>query len=180
MKIYTKGGDAGQTSLFSGRRVSKAALRVNAYGDLDELNAHIGALRDHTRDHLLTIDALLYTQQQQLFNAGALLADDREGVEKTPISELVIPELEAAIDQMTADLPPLRSFILPGGHPAVSAAHLCRTVCRRAERQSVALGEQIELPDRLVSYLNRLSDYFFVLSRWLAKEFDAEEVKWTP
>ncbi|MEL6668755.1 MAG: cob(I)yrinic acid a,c-diamide adenosyltransferase [Bacteroidota bacterium] len=180
MKIYTKGGDAGETSLFSGRRVSKAALRVIAYGDLDELNAHIGALRDHTRGHLDGVDALLHEQQQQLFTAGALLADDRENVDKMQISDEVIPMLEKAIDEMTDALPQLRSFILPGGHPAVSAAHLCRTVCRRAERQAVALGEQVELPERLVSYLNRLSDYFFTLSRYLAKEFGAEEVKWLP
>ncbi|MEM6396273.1 MAG: cob(I)yrinic acid a,c-diamide adenosyltransferase [Bacteroidota bacterium] len=178
MKIYTKGGDAGETSLFSGKRVSKAALRVNAYGDLDELNAHIGALRDHTRGQLHEIDALLHEQQQHLFTAGALLADDREGVDKIPISAEAIPELEQAIDQMTEELPPLRSFILPGGHPAVSSTHLCRTVCRRAERQSVALGEQIELPERLVTYLNRLSDYFFVLGRYIGTKVGAEEVKW--
>lgn len=180
MKIYTKGGDAGETSLFSGKRVSKAALRVNAYGDLDELNAYIGALRDHTRASFDEVDALLYEQQQHLFTAGALLADDREGVEKTPISTTAIPELEQAIDQMTAELPPLRSFILPGGHPAVSATHLCRTVCRRAERQAVALGEEVELPKNLLTYLNRLSDYFFVLGRYVGMKVGAEEVKWNP
>ncbi|MEM7574316.1 MAG: cob(I)yrinic acid a,c-diamide adenosyltransferase [Bacteroidota bacterium] len=180
MKIYTKGGDQGSTSLFSGKRVSKAALRVAAYGDLDELNAQIGRLRDFTQGPLVDPDTLLLIQQQHLFVIGAQLADDREGVEKMQLPKGAAPTLEAAIDRMQEQLEPLRHFLLPGGHPAVSQAHICRTVCRRAERQVVLLVEEVSLAEDILPYLNRLSDYFFVLGRYLAKLSGTEEIRWLP
>ena len=180
MKIYTKGGDKGTTSLFSGNRVSKAALRVAAYGDLDELNAQIGRLRDFTQGPLIDPDTFLLIQQQNLFVIGAQLADDREGVEKLQLPNNAAQALEEAIDRMQGKLEPLRHFLLPGGHPSVSQAHICRTVCRRAERQVVLLAEEVELAEDILPYLNRLSDYFFVLSRYLAKLSETDEIKWLP
>lgn len=176
MNIYTKTGDAGQTGLFSGRRLSKAALRVEAYGTVDELNAHLGLLRDHVSE--ATLRDFLLAQQHRCFDLGAILADDR------PDSPLAFPdaavsELETAIDRMNEQLDPLRHFVLPGGHPTVSYAHLCRTVCRRAERRVVELSEEQPAPPAVViRYLNRLSDYFFVLGRYLARAKGVEEVKW--
>lgn len=178
MKIYTKTGDQGETGLFSGRRLSKADLRVEAYGTVDELNATIGLLRDHLTDE--PTREFLLVQQHHCFDLGAILADDR------PDSNLVFPEnaaprLEEAIDQLVEQLPPLRHFVLPGGHPTVSFAHLCRTVCRRAERRVVALtAEEADIAPVAVTYLNRLSDYFFTLGRYLSLLQGVEEVKWQP
>lgn len=178
LKIYTKTGDKGETGLFSGRRLSKADLRVEAYGTVDELNATIGLLRDHLQDE--RIREFLLLQQHHCFDLGAVLADDR------PDSKLSFPEtasttLENTIDAMNAELAPLRHFVLPGGHPNVSFAHLCRTVCRRAERRVVALhSEGTGIPAVSITYLNRLSDYFFVLGRYLSKLHAVDEVKWEP
>lgn len=177
-KIYTKTGDKGETALFGGRRVPKSDLRVDAYGTVDELNSFIGLLRDsvedkRTRDELAQI-------QHRLFTLGAHLASDPA---KHPPTPDLLPEdvqiLEMEMDRMDEHLPALKNFILPGGHPTVSACHICRTVCRRAERLTVALvhsGEPVE--DLALQYLNRLSDYFFVLARYLAKELGVEEVIW--
>lgn len=175
MKIYTKTGDQGQTSLFSGSRLSKADLRVEAYGTVDELNACVGLLRDHVQDEACR--AFLFQHQHHLFDLGAVLADDRND---SPLSfpAAAATDLEAEIDRMNEVLAPLRHFILPGGHPAVSFAHLCRTVCRRAERRVVALAGEVDLPQEAVIYLNRFSDFAFVLSRWLAKQNGVEELKW--
>lgn len=178
MKIYTKTGDQGETGLFSGRRLSKADLRVEAYGTVDELNATIGLLRDHLQDD--AIRSFLLVQQHHCFDLGAILADDR------PDSTLVFPlaaatELEQEIDRIVSLLSPLRHFVLPGGHPSVSFAHLCRTVCRRAERRVVALASQeTSIAPVAITYLNRLSDYFFTLGRYLSKIAGVEEVKWEP
>lgn len=177
-RIYTKTGDGGQTALFGGRRVYKDDLRVDAYGTIDELNAFIGVLADALPSGEAVQDAL-HTVQHRLFSIGAHLATDPE---KMPISPDLRPEdlgmLEAAIDAMEANLPPLRNFILPGGHPTVSQCHVCRTVCRRAERLVVALHRQAPLDEAVLSYLNRLSDYFFVLARHLAHTLGATEVIW--
>lgn len=178
MKIYTKTGDEGQTGLFSGRRVSKADLRVEAYGTVDELNAVLGLLRDHLAESSPQ-RAFLLRQQHLLFDLGALLADDRED-SPLSFSAGAADELEQAIDQLQKELPPLRHFVLPGGHPQVSFAHLARTVCRRAERRVVALAAATDLPKEVVVYLNRLSDFFFVLSRYLSYENGVEELKWQP
>lgn len=178
MKIYTKTGDAGETALFGGRRVPKNDLRVDAYGTVDELNAFIGQLRDGLeRGHPLRPELL--DIQSRLFTVGAHLATDP--AKRAPIPGILpsdIEILEKAIDQMDGALPPLQNFVLPGGHPLVSATHVCRTVCRRAERLAVALHQVEPLDGAILRYLNRLSDYFFILSRHLAQILGATEVLW--
>ncbi len=177
MKIYTKTGDAGQTSLWGGRRVSKSYLRVEAYGTVDELNAFIGLLSDSLSD--TAVQALLRQVQHRLFSIGATLAADPEkAVSSVDLGPEDIALLEEAIDAMNAQLPELRHFILPGGFPTASLAHVCRTVCRRAERVVVAVHEAEGVPAEVLQYLNRLSDYFFILARYLAHQAGAEEIKW--
>jgi cob(I)alamin adenosyltransferase len=179
MKIYTKTGDTGKTGLFGGKRVSKSDLRVDAYGTLDELNAHVGLLRDSTE--LTDLQAELKEIQDRLFTIGSHLASDPEKHPPLPdISETDITALETAMDTMDAQIEPLRHFILPGGHQMVSYTHLCRTVCRRAERLVVALHEMEPIDALILQYLNRLSDYFFMLGRYLAHQLGVEEVKWVP
>jgi cob(I)alamin adenosyltransferase len=176
-KIYTKTGDTGQTGLFGGHRVSKSHLRVDSYGTVDELNAFIGALRDACTDtHLREV---LFTVQNRLFTLGAHLASDPKKHPPTPdLLPADIELLEQEMDAMDAHLPPLRNFILPGGHPTVSACHICRTVCRRAERLVVALHQKDPVDPLALQYLNRLSDYFFILGRYLAQALGAEEIAW--
>jgi cob(I)alamin adenosyltransferase len=177
MKIYTKTGDAGQTSLFGGRRVAKDDLRVDAYGTVDELNAFVGALCDQALDD--DTRQLLHAVQHRLFSLGAHLAADPEKMPMQPdLTPDDIASLEQAMDRMDAALPPLRNFILPGGHPAVSACHLCRTVCRRAERLVVSLHRTDAVSELALQYLNRLSDYFFVLGRYVAHTLGVAEVIW--
>ena len=179
MKIYTKTGDQGETGLFGGSRVKKNHARIEAYGTLDELNAFVGLLRDSTEDD--SVRAQLFEIQNRLFSIGAYLATPQDGGKfKMPLDLKLsdIQELEEAMDQMDAALPALRNFILPGGHVVVSYAHLARTVCRRAERLCVAMLSEIELDALALLYLNRLSDYFFVLARFLAKQLGVEEVAW--
>ncbi len=178
MKIYTKTGDQGTTALFGGKRLSKADLRIDSYGNVDELNAHMGMLRD-----LAISDErkeLLVKIQDCLFIIGSMLAAE-PGNEKIQVPQLLesdVELLETAIDALDAELPPMRNFVLPGGHPHVSHCHIARTVCRRAERTVVALFN-IEAGDELiVKYLNRLSDFLFVLSRKMALELHAEEIPW--
>lgn len=179
MKIYTKKGDKGNTSLFGGRRVSKAHLRVDTYGTVDELNSFIGQLHDQVAnpDH----KSVLRHIQDRLFTIGSHLASDPK---KSPILPDLKDEdlemLEKEMDAMEATLPPLKNFILPGGHPAVSSCHICRTVCRRAERMVVALARRDEVADGILQYLNRLSDYFFMLGRKLSQELGVEELVWKP
>ena len=180
MKIYTRTGDGGDTGLFSGRRVSKADPRVEAYGTVDELNACLGLLRDHISPatdpdgHAIRLREELLQQQKHLFSLGAALADDRaENSYRLP--DGVAGELEAYIDRMNAELPAMKHFILPGGSVAVSHAHLARTVCRRAERRTV----EVEGADpSVLVYLNRLSDYLFVVGRYVAHLQNVEEIKW--
>lgn len=179
MKIYTKTGDAGQTGLFGGRRVSKSHIRVEAYGSVDELNAFIGLLYDSLSEE--AVRELLRQVQHRLFSLGAALAADPTGTPIQPdLRPTDISALEEAIDAMSQELPPLQHFILPGGFPTVSLAHICRTICRRAERTVVALHEQETTPEGVLQYLNRLSDYFFVLARYLGHRAGVEEIKWTP
>jgi cob(I)alamin adenosyltransferase len=179
MKIYTKTGDAGETALFGGKRLPKDDLRIEAYGAVDELNACLGLLRDHLtaeepRHHLLTI-------QSQLFTAGAYLATAPGKNTPAPaLNDADIQALEQAMDDMEARLEPLRNFILPGGHPAISYGHLARTVCRRAERRVVSLAQAEEVPEIILRYLNRLSDYLFMLTRFIAKDMDVAEILWQP
>ena len=178
MKIYTKAGDKGQTSLFGGTKLPKSHMRIDAYGTLDELNGWIGLLRDQTdisavRDQLLAV-------QHRLFDMGSSLASDPD---KNPMSSNVSEEdihlLEDAIDTFTKELAPLQNFILPGGHPMVSQAHIARAVARRAERKVVDLSLHSSVEDIIIQYLNRLSDYLFTLCRFLSKKLGVAEVKWT-
>lgn len=179
MKIYTRTGDTGQTGLYSGRRISKADARVEAYGTVDELNACLGLLRDQLATLTLQDNGIsdqLLRQQHHLFALGAALADDRQG-QAYRVPEDAATELEAYMDRMDAELPKMTHFILPGGSTAVSFAHLARTVCRRAERRTV---EVEAAPAAAVVYLNRLSDYLFVLGRYIGLKEGVEEIKWIP
>ena len=178
MKIYTKTGDQGLTSLIGGTRVPKSSLRIECYGTVDELNSHIGLVRDQEVN--ASRRPLLKEIQDRLFTMGSALAADPDK------SNMKLPDLHAAdvtlleeeMDRMNAELPELRAFILPGGHPAVSQAHVARCVCRRAERMVIHLGEASFVAELVQVYLNRLSDYLFVLSRYMAHELGVEEVTW--
>lgn len=179
LKIYTKTGDQGETSLFGGKRLPKDDARIEAYGTVDELNACIGMLRDFPESG--TQDAILLAVQNRLFTIGSMLATDPD--QESPVSDLDegdVFALEAAIDQMTEDIPPLKNFILPGGHPAVSTCHLARTVARRAERRIVGLARVSDVSPLIIKYINRLADYFFVLARWVAHQNGIAEIKWVP
>jgi cob(I)alamin adenosyltransferase len=181
MKIYTRTGDAGQTSLIGGRRVSKADLRIDTYGTADELNSWVGLLRDQPVNANRRV--LLKEIQDRLFTAGAELATDPDKAPRQAMPAIIeddIVRLENAMDEMDEALPELRKFVLPGGHQSVSFAHLARTVCRRAERLAINLNEHSPVDALVIKYLNRLSDYLFVLSRKMAQELDAEEVSWEP
>ncbi|MEX1187629.1 MAG: cob(I)yrinic acid a,c-diamide adenosyltransferase [Bacteroidia bacterium] len=180
MKIYTKTGDLGQTSLLGGSRVPKHHLRIESYGTLDELNSHIGFLRDFNLGDDITNELLEI--QDRLFTLGSLLASEpgKSKVKIPLISDSDVEFLEKAIDAMNEVLPEMRSFVLPGGHPAVSSCHIARCVCRRAERIIVDLSEHSEVPPIVLEYTNRLSDYLFVLSRKITLKFDAIETPWKP
>lgn len=180
MKIYTKTGDKGQTSLIGGTRVPKHHIRIEAYGTVDELNSWVGVLRDSINDTGVT--DLLIEIQDRLFTMGSLLAADPEKSKmKLPeLEEGDITRLEQAIDAMNEALPPMRSFVLPGGHIIVSHCHVARCVCRRAERNVIHLTETAELNPLITQYLNRLSDYLFVLSRKLTQDLGATETPWKP
>jgi len=180
-KIYTKTGDKGQTSLLGGKRVSKAHLRIDSYGNVDELNAFIGLLKDHP-DMESRISNQFYWIQEHLFSIGSNLAveSDFKGFELPTVSSLEIKQLEVWIDKYTSELPELKNFILPGGHEIVSLCHVCRTVCRRAERSITALEEESSIGEHILPFMNRLSDYFFVMSRKMASLLNAPETPWKP
>ena len=178
MKIYTKTGDKGTTALFGGSRVSKSHERINAYGTVDELNAYIGLLRDQEVNEKRV--GIMTEIQDRLFTTGSILAT-APGNTKVKIPYLKTEDiefLEKEIDAMDADLPSMKNFILPGGHPSVSFYHIARCVCRRAERLVVALNEQEHVDPIVIVYLNRLSDYLFVLGRKISKELNAGETPW--
>lgn len=180
MKIYTKTGDKGTTALFGGKRVSKADLRIDTYGTVDELNSYMGLVRDQeVNAHRKSI---LTEIQDRLFTIGSILATEPGNTKvKVPaLSESDVTFLENEIDAMEEKLPPMKSFVLPGGHPSVSFCHVARTVCRRAERLVIALNTQEKTEDLIIKYLNRLSDYLFVLSRKMTAELKAEETPWKP
>lgn len=187
MKIYTKTGDKGTTALFGGTRVPKHHIRIESYGTVDELNSHIGLIRD--QDIAENHKQLLAHIQDRLFTLGAILATDPEkAILKSGKERLNIPKiddedialLEHTIDQMNETLPPMTNFILPGGHQTVSFCHIARCVCRRAERQTSFLNENEAVDEKVLMYLNRLSDFLFVLARKLSQELQAEEIKWIP
>ncbi len=182
MKIYTKTGDQGETSLLGGERVSKTNLRIEAYGTVDELNAWVGVLRDSIDDQKAIHEQLIYIQDK-LFTAGSRLATHPDNKRSFPLPEMTeehIEMLEKAMDEMDAELPPMKNFVLPGGHAAVSHAHVCRTVCRRAERRVIALQQHEKTDEIIARYLNRLSDFFFVLSRFVALKNNVQETPWKP
>lgn len=187
MKVYTKTGDKGTTALFGGSRVPKDHIRIESYGTVDELNSYIGLIRDqefnsHYKDILIEI-------QDRLFTVGAILATPPEKevlkngekrLQNLGIVESDIELLENEIDTMEAALPQMTHFVLPGGHTTVSYCHVARCVCRRAERLAVHLSHNEPVADIALKYLNRLSDYLFVLARKLSHDLNAEEVKWIP
>jgi cob(I)alamin adenosyltransferase len=179
MRIYTRTGDKGETGLLGGTRVPKDHLRIEAYGTVDELNSHVGMLRDLCNPHHTD---LLLSIQDKLFEIGSRLAssseEEAERFKIPMIGEADILALEQAMDAMDQELPVMRGFIIPGGHPMISQAHIARTVCRRAERRVVQLTASDPLPELLVRYLNRLSDLLFVLARHLGKLADVADIPW--
>ena len=179
-KIYTKTGDKGETSLIGGKRVPKYHERIEAYGTVDELNSYIGLISDlEVNNHIKT---LLLEIQDRLFTAESLLAEDPE-TSKRPLPQICeedISLLEREIDAMNENLPILHSFVLPGGHPIVSHCHIARCICRRAERITIKLSENHPVSPLVIKYLNRLSDYLFVLSRKITFDLKAVETPWKP
>jgi cob(I)alamin adenosyltransferase len=182
LKIYTKTGDGGKTSLIGGTRLPKSHIRIETYGTTDELNSWIGLVRD-----LIVNEAqreILKEAQDRLFTIGSSLACDPEKEPRMKIPDLVetdIQLLEKAIDSMNEHIPPMKFFILPGGHPVISQIHIARCVCRRAERLCVNMQvQELFVEPRAIKYLNRLSDYLFVLARFIGYEMKVEEVPWKP
>lgn len=181
MKVYTKTGDRGTTSLIGGTRVPKNSARLEAYGTVDELNSYIGMVRSLASDARITAE--LADIQMRLFDIGGNLATDPEAATlKMPlgVNEEDVAVLEKAIDRMDAEIPPLKHFVLPGGNETVAFCHIARTVCRRAERRILDLGQQAGVDELVLKYVNRLSDYLFILSRKLAHDANIEEFKWMP
>lgn len=179
-KIYTKTGDLGKTSLIGGKKVPKSHIRIEAYGTVDELNSHIGLIGDLITDP--RTKEMLREIQDRLFTIGSTLATDPEKDIKMKLPDLHeedITLLELEIDKMSDELPEMKSFILPGGHSTVSSIHIARCVCRRAERLCVHMAEEgMAVEPLVIKYLNRLSDYLFMLSRYSAKLLGAEEIPW--
>jgi cob(I)alamin adenosyltransferase len=187
MKIYTKTGDKGTTALFGGKRVPKDHIRIESYGTVDELNSYIGLIRDQEINPLYK--KILIEIQDRLFTIGAILATPPEKevlksgenrLRNLGITESDIELLENEIDEMENSLPPMTHFVLPGGHTTVSYCHIARCVCRRAERLAVHLSQNEPIEEIVIKYLNRLSDYLFVLARKLSYDLQAEEIKWIP
>ncbi|MFD2909494.1 cob(I)yrinic acid a,c-diamide adenosyltransferase [Flavobacterium ardleyense] len=187
MKVYTKTGDTGTTALFGGTRVSKHNIRIESYGTVDELNSHIGLVRD--QDINQVYKQVLVEVQDRLFTVGAILATPPEKetlkngqprLQNLGIIESDIEFLENQIDIMEESLPPMTHFVLPGGHQTVSYCHIARCVCRRAERLAVHLNDIEPTDEFVIKYLNRLSDYLFVLARKLSHDLKADEVQWIP
>jgi len=181
-RIYTKMGDQGETHLAGGQRVSKNSLRIECYGTVDELNAFTGMACVTAGEAVPQLVPVLRRVQHELFNLGSILATKPEDVRpnQARITPVEIEQLEREIDQMNADLTPLRSFVLPGGTRINTELHACRTICRRAERIAVSLAREEEIPAEAIQYLNRLSDAFFVWSRWVNHVLGVPEVLWEP
>jgi cob(I)alamin adenosyltransferase len=179
-KIYTKTGDKGQTSLIGGTRLPKHHIRIEAYGTVDELNSFLGLIRDNISEKDLF--DLLIEIQDRLFTIGSLLASDpvKNKMQLPQLKEEDVTLLEKAIDKMNETLPEMKSFVLPGGHTTVSYCHVSRCVCRRAERAVLKLSENEPVDELIYKYLNRLSDYLFVLSRKLTQDLKANEIPWKP
>lgn len=180
MKIYTKTGDKGKTSLLGGTRVSKYDERINAYGTVDELNSFLGLVSDLDQDEIRV--KFIRTIQSRLFTVGSSLAAETNKAKKIKpdLDESDIEALENAIDQMNESLPPMKNFILPGGDQLVSSTHIARTICRRAERLIIKLSETEDIEEVIIKYLNRLSDYLFVLARKQGFDLNIDEIPWKP
>jgi cob(I)alamin adenosyltransferase len=183
-RVYTRRGDAGDTALAGGQRVPKDSLRIEAYGTVDELNALLGTARASADETAATrpLAVILLRVQHELFNLGSILATLPEDVhpKQARVTEAEVTQLETEMDRMNENLPALRSFILPGGSRLNAELHICRTVCRHAERNCVALGREESIPAEVVRYLNRLSDALFVWSRWASHVTGAAETLWEP
>jgi len=180
MKIYTKKGDRGQTALYGGTRVLKNDIRIEAYGTVDELNSYLGLIRDQDLDE--DLKDILLKVQEELFTLGSHLAADpsKKNLSLPDLDSSLIDELENRMDRMEMDLPPLKYFILPGGHIFGSYCHIARCVCRRAERLVVALDQVAAIPEAGIVFLNRLSDFLFMLSRKMVNDNNGEEIYWKP
>ena len=178
MKIYTKKGDSGHTSLIDGQIVNKHNLSVDAYGTVDELNSFLGLLKDYIKDE--TIKDILNNIQPKLFSIGSILASgkNQNKLEKIKIEKKDVKYIESHIDSMNNELPELKNFIIPGGHKISSYSHVCRSICRRAERRISELNNEQSVDPIILSYINRLSDFFFVLSRYLMYSDKIEETRW--
>ena len=181
-RIYTRGGDSGETSLVGGQRLPKDALRIECYGTVDELNAFLGMACLSAETAVPDLAVILKRVQNELFNLGSILATRTEDIHpKQPrVTTAEITQLETEIDFANESLAPLRSFVLPGGSRLSAELHVCRTVCRRAERLTVALAREETIPPEAIQYLNRLSDALFVWSRWVNHVLRAPEVLWQP
>ena len=181
-RIYTKTGDQGQTHLAGGQRVAKDSPRIECYGTVDELNAFVGMAEVSAAESLPPLAPILRRVQHELFNLGSILATQPADVhpKQARITEVEVRQLEIEIDRMNEDLAPLRSFVLPGGTRLNTELHACRTICRRAERLAVRLGREESIPPETIQYLNRLSDAFFVWSRWANHMLGIPEVLWEP
>jgi cob(I)alamin adenosyltransferase len=181
-RIYTKTGDQGQTHLAGGQRVPKDSPRIECYGTVDELNAFVGMACISSAESVPALVPILRRVQHELFNLGSILATQPEDVhpKQARITEAEVRQLEIEMDRMNADLSPLRSFVLPGGTRLNTELHACRTICRRAERLAVTLEREEKIPPETVQYLNRLSDAFFVWSRWVNHVLGVPEVLWEP
>ncbi|MBK7343199.1 MAG: cob(I)yrinic acid a,c-diamide adenosyltransferase [Saprospiraceae bacterium] len=178
-RIYTKTGDQGETGLFGGQRLSKDDLRIEAYGTIDELNASVGSLADEVLS--AEIKDILRLIQHDLFVIGSHLATmPGKNLSLPPLPEAQIQVMESLMDLWDETLPPLKNFILPGGHSTVSKAHLARCICRRAERRTISLSRREKISPQIVVYLNRLSDFFFMLGRKLALDLGVTEIIWEP
>lgn len=180
MKIYTKKGDQGKTGLIGGTRIEKFNLRIEAYGTVDELNSHLGLLRDTAVSEKYKLELIFI--QDRLFTLGSWLAADPEKakMDLPEITEQDVLVLEKSIDEMDAQLPPMKFFVLPGGHIHISYCHIARCVCRRAERHVCELHEKSPQSPVILAFLNRLSDYLFVYGRFVAMTLKAEEIPWKP
>lgn len=181
MKIYTKNGDRGKTSLIGGKKVSKHDLQVEAYGSIDELNSFMGLLKDYSKND--EINQVLFKVQLKLFTIGSILAQENTSsnsviLEKLNISAKDTNFIELQIDKLEKKLPKLSKFIIPGGHKLVSYCHVSRSICRRAERKITKLSDSVKLDSNILPYINRLSDFLFVLSRHFSKELDIKESYW--
>lgn len=180
-KIYTKTGDKGTTSLLGGKKVEKYHARIEAYGNVDELNSFLGHLKDQAEvDNRLKQQ--IYWIQEHLFSIGSILAteSDFKGFELPKVTDTEVKQLEVWIDKFDQEVPPLKNFILPGGHPAVSLSHVCRTVCRRTERSVVLLSDSDDVDEVIIQFLNRLSDYLFIFARAIGHQLKVQEIPWSP